>query len=251
MFHKTLLAAAMLVGISFSAQATTVSPSGGALPSGVSVVGGVVFDGVGLNSNRLVTQTAASSLFTGNTTTSITIGSQLGFSPALMSQLGGGFSSVSIRITLFDGDNQAGNFDFNDNLLTVNGLNFGNFSNVATTRTNGTGTVLGSGLGFADGTLDTGFFTITDAGILSSLFTSLSSTGTATYGLTKLDSSNQFYDFTQGLDGSLINIGTGPVVTPPPNQNPNAVPLPAAGWMLIAGLGGLAALRRRQARAAA
>ncbi len=252
MFQKSLLAAAMLVGISFSAQATTVSPTGGALPVGVSVIGGVVFDGVGLNSNRLVTQTAASSLFDGGTRSSITIGSQLGFSPALLSQLGGGFSSVSIRITLFDGDNQTGNFDEDDNLRTVNNLNFGNFSDVATTRTNSTGGFLSSGLGFGNQTLDTGFFTVTDAGILESLFTSLSSTGTAVYGLTKLDNDFQNYDFTQGLDGTLINIGTPPVVTPPTNPtNPtNPIPLPAAGWMLIAGIGGLAAMRRRKARAA-
>ena len=34
--------------------------------------------------------------------------------------------------------------------------------------------------------------------------------------------------------------------TPPPPP-PGVIPLPAAGWMMIAGLGGLAALRRRKA----
>jgi hypothetical protein len=32
--------------------------------------------------------------------------------------------------------------------------------------------------------------------------------------------------------------------TPPPP--PNVVPLPAAGWMLLAGLGGIAAMKRRR-----
>lgn len=32
----------------------------------------------------------------------------------------------------------------------------------------------------------------------------------------------------------------------PPPPTPGAVPLPAAGWMLMAGLGGIAALRRRK-----
>ncbi len=31
-----------------------------------------------------------------------------------------------------------------------------------------------------------------------------------------------------------------------PDPDPNVVPLPAAGWMLVAGLGGLAAMRRRK-----
>jgi hypothetical protein len=33
---------------------------------------------------------------------------------------------------------------------------------------------------------------------------------------------------------------------PPPPPNPNVIPLPAAGWLLISGLGGLAMLRRRR-----
>lgn len=35
-------------------------------------------------------------------------------------------------------------------------------------------------------------------------------------------------------------------LTPPPPPPPPTVPLPAAGWMLLAGIGGLAALRRRR-----
>lgn len=37
--------------------------------------------------------------------------------------------------------------------------------------------------------------------------------------------------------------------TPPDNQDPpSSVPLPAAGWLLLAGIGGMAAMRRRRTR---
>lgn len=50
-----------------------------------------------------------------------------------------------------------------------------------------------------------------------------------------------------GFSGKSDKLIGGPNYTPPP-ANPPAppVPLPAAGWMLIAGLGGMAALRRRR-----
>jgi len=45
---------------------------------------------------------------------------------------------------------------------------------------------------------------------------------------------------------SPIATAFSPGVSPPPPPPPtNPIPLPAAGWMLIAGIGGLAALRRR------
>ena len=238
-----------LAGVGFSAdraQATTVSPAGGSLPAAVSSIGGIVFDAIGLNGVRLVAQQAASTLFEGSAPSSNpspVIGTQAGFTAAVLGALGGGIAQLAVRVTLYDGDSQFGNFDYQDVDLVLNGYNLGSFSEVATSRTNSTGTVLSTGLGFGNETLDTGFFYSNDATTLANIFASLTSTGTATYGVLDDDPGDQYYDFSQGIDASLVNVGTGPVVTPP---NPSAVPVPAAGWMLLAGLGGMAALRRRK-----
>ena len=51
-----------------------------------------------------------------------------------------------------------------------------------------------------------------------------------------------------GNDYAFDNISLkARTVTPPnPDPDPNVIPLPAAGWLLLAGLGGLAVLRRRR-----
>lgn len=196
------------------AQASTFTR--GSLPSGVSEVGGIVLDLTGTNGTRVVTQTAASGLFVGQPNTQIVIGTQSGFTSAVISALGGGISQASVRISLFDGDTAAGDFDFNQNTLLLNNIDFGNFSSVNAENTTGTGVSTSSGFsggGFRNNTLDTGFFTSTNAPTLSSLFTSLSS-GSIVFGLRDVTPGDNFYDFAQGIDSSLINVGTGPVITP-------------------------------------
>ena len=47
----------------------------------------------------------------------------------------------------------------------------------------------------------------------------------------------------------LVSLGKSVITTDggnPGNPNPGTVPLPAAGWLMMAGLGGLAAMRRRR-----
>lgn len=236
-----VIGAAALSPAAFATPFTTTSPTGGALPTGVTEIGGIVLDLTGTNGTRVVSQLAASSLYVGFASTNpFTIGTQTGFTAGVVGALGGGLASASVRITLFDGDTAAGNFDFNQNTLFLNGINFGNFSSVATQNTNASGTVAGSSsTGFRNNTLDTGFFTSTNAGVLASLFASLSS-GSVAYSLSDVDPFDNFFDFTQGIDGGLVNVGQGPTVT--------GVPEPATLGLLGLGLMGVAFGRRRTTR---
>lgn len=261
---KKLLLAAVAVGslIAGAASATPFtrnSPTGGGLPGGVTEVGGIVLDLKGLSGTRVVTQLAASSLYVGfaNSGTPVgqqgnplTIGTQTGFNASVLAALGGGLSSASVRITLFDGDSAPGDFDDgNANTLLLDGVDFGFWSAPTTQQTNNTGTMLlSTTTGFGDDILSTGFFTNSNAASLASLFTNLADGSVAFLLRDDRNPFDNFYDFTQGVDGGLINVGTGPIVTPP-----SGVPEPATWAMMIVGFGlvGAAARRRRSVPLAA
>jgi len=246
----TVVGTALCVGGSANAQFTYNSPTGSPLPATVSAVGGIVADLIGTNGTRVVAQRAASGLFRGNVgeTPFTTIGTQTGFSAGTIAALGGGIAQAAFRLTLSDGDNRAGDFDFNQNFLRVNGQRIQNFSDVQTVRTTGTGALVGTGNqagGFGDDFLYTGFFFTSNASVLSSIFTQLMGSGSLLYEFEDLTtaSDTQFLDFTQGLDASVIDIGLPPVVTPPGT----VVPEPSTILLLATGLAAVAAIRRRRA----
>lgn len=248
---KALLIAVVVLcmpALSSASVFTMTSPTSfGALPGTVSAVGGIVLDLVGANNNRVVAQLAASALYVGFANTDPqAIGTQTGFSPAVVAALGGGLTSAAVRITLWDGDTAAGNFDDNDNTLLLNGYAMGNFSNVQAQETDSNGVASGAPLqyGFDNERLFTGFFYNNSAAFLSSLYTSLGGGGIS-YALTDVDPYDNYYDFTQGIDASLINVGTGPIV------NPTLTPEPGTFALLGLGLLGVFAYSRRQQRVGA
>lgn len=260
MLHKSVnslrrglvgIAAALLVSTAASATpGTETSPTGGALPSGVTRVGGIVADLTGTNGTRLVAQAPASSLFVGFSSEGsgnpLLIGTQSGFDAATIAALGGGLSAASFRVTLYDGDSAPGNFDDGTDLsFLIDGTNIGLWSAVSTQQTTSDGiTLLSSGTGFGNDILSTGWFSTTNAATLAAIFLGLSD-GSLSYYVNDVDPDDNFYDFTQGVDGGLINVGQGPVITPP-----GGVPEPATWAMMLLGFGGIGWAMRRGRRTA-
>ena len=207
------------------AQSTTNSPAGGELPDAVTPIGGIVTDLIGLNDTRVITQLPASTLFSGFVFENpLTIGTQMGFSNVITDQLGGGIKRAAVRITLQDGDTAPGDFAFDTSFLLLNGVNFGNFSLVATLETDGVGALISENPagGFRNDTLDTGFFFLSDAGLLATFFNTLTSTEQILFQSDILNGEESFLDFTAGLDGDLIDVITEPIIDldPDPDLEP-------------------------------
>jgi hypothetical protein len=94
--------------------------------------------------------------------------------------------------------------------------------------------------GFKNDYLNTGFFYSNNSTQLSALYSSLISSEEIAVQLLDEDPYDNYFDFTQGLDSSLINIGSGPVVTP-------AVPEPSViGLLGFGSVLGLIMYRRRK-----
>jgi hypothetical protein len=213
----------------------------GPLPAGVTPVGGIVLDLIGVNGRRVVSQVAASSLFVGRFDEGTpddfrgnpgTIGVRLGFTPAVMAALGGGLAEAAIRLTIHDGDSAAGDFDFGDTILLLNGVPVGDFSDVPTEETSADGqTTLSTNLagGFRNELFDTGFFHVTDPVVLADLFISVLERGSVTFQVFDVDTFDNVFDFTRGVSGDLTDVELPPGVDEPTPDEP----LPAAAIAIL------------------
>jgi large repetitive protein len=195
---RNLMAAALttlvvLAAITPQAMATpftmTVPGTAIAVPSAYPQAGGVVIVMIGVNGNVYYQFSDPTGAFVGfqNTGTPaafrgnpFTINNPIALDCGIRSctdYFGGSVAQLFVRFSAQDGDTAAGNFDFNQISLRMNGFTVGNWSSVATQTTNTSGTTaLGTQTGFGNNTFDTGWFSSTNAALLSNLLTTGSTT---------------------------------------------------------------------------
>ncbi len=198
---------------------TRTSPLGGVLSELLfTEVGGIIVDMIGLSGTRLTAQIDRGTLPSG-----FAQGNPFDISdvPALtaidIAALGGGLSAFAVRVSLRDGDSAAGEFDVNQNFLSIGGTEIGNFTDVPTIETDQAGTInIRTTNGFPNGDFATGWFNVSDAASLASIFTDLE-TGSATIGITlrDIDPGDNLYDFNDGVSGStagyIVDAATPPI----------------------------------------
>jgi large repetitive protein len=108
---------------------------------------------------------------------------------------GGSIAQIYVRFSAFDGDTGAGEFDFNDITLRVNGFDVSNWSTVTTERTNTAGTTSqGFTTGFTNQTFNTGWVSSTNPALLSNIL----SVGRTTSQIFDRDPGDNFWDFRIG-----------------------------------------------------
>ncbi len=229
-----MLAAMMLVlHLALPAAATpytmTVPGTTLALPVDYPAAGGVAIVMVGANGNsyfQFSNPTGAFQGYQNNGTPTgfqgnpFTINSPIsincGFSPC-STYFGGSIAQLYIRFTAYDGDTGPGEFDLNDITLRVNGYDITNWSGVQTEVTNNAGTVSsGFVTGFTNNTLNTGWFSSTNAALLNNILT----TGSTVATVFDRDPNDNYWDFRIGntlANTSIITVAPGYSLTKTPS----------------------------------
>lgn len=196
---------------------TTVPGTSLVLPADYPHAGGVAIVMVGANGNSYFQFSNPTGAFQGyqNSGTPagfrgnpFTINSPInlncGFS-SCSTYFGGSISQIYIRFTAQDGDTQSGQFDHNDISLVLNGFTVGNWSTVTTETTSTDGrTSFGFGTGFGNNTLDTGWFSSSDPGLLANVL----STGRTSTQVFDRDPNDNYWDFRIGPTLTNPNIVT-------------------------------------------
>ena len=209
----------LLLGMPAQATNFTMNVPGTALrlPAGYPEAGGVAMVFIGINGNTYYqfsnptgafqgySNTGTPTAFQGNPfTINSPISLNCGFSTC-STYFGGAIAQAYIRFTAYDGDTQVGGFDFNDITLRLNGFDLANWSGVTTEKTSNDGlTSFGFENGFGNNTLNTGWFSSTNAALLANIL----STGKTTSQVFDRDPADNYWDFRIGNTLSNLDIVT-------------------------------------------
>lgn len=201
-----------------------------ALPTDYPAAGGVAIVLVGVNGNAYFQfsnptgafqgfqNTGDPAAFRGNPfTINNPIALNCGFSPCT-DYFGGAIANIYIRFSAYDGDTQAGGFDQNDITLRLNGFDVNNWSNITTEITNNDGSQsFGTQQGFGNNTLNTGWFTSTNAALAANIL----STGRTTSQVFDRDPNDNYWDFRIGntlSNNSIVTVAPGYTLTKVANR---------------------------------
>ena len=201
-----------------------------ALPTAYPAAGGVAIVLVGANGNAYFQfsnptgafqgyqNSGTPAAFQGNPfTINSPINLDCGFSPCA-DYFGGSVANIYIRFTAYDGDTQVGGFDQNDITLRLNGFDVANWSSITTEITNNAGTQsFGTEQGFGNNTLNTGWFTSTNAALAANIL----STGRTTSQVFDRDPNDNYWDFRIGstlTNNDIVTVAPGYTLTKVANR---------------------------------
>lgn len=209
---KALIFAALLPSASGATPYTmTVPGTGVTLPTQYPEAGGVAIVLTGANGNIYYQfsdptgaffgfqSTGSPAAFRGNPfTINDPIPLDCGFRTCT-DYFGGSIARMDVRFTAYDGDTQPGGFDENDISLIMNGVNVGSWSGLTTQVTNNAGTSSvgannGFTTGFGNNTLNTAWFSSTNATLLGNIL----ATGQTTTQVYDDDPNDNYWDFRYG-----------------------------------------------------
>ena len=233
-FRAALLLAALLCAVVLPANATpfttNVPGTSLSLPADYPQAGGVAIVLVGANGNSYFQfsnptgafqgfqNTGTPAAFRGNPfTINSPIALDCGFS-SCSDYFGGSIANIYIRFTAYDGDTQVGGFDQNDITLRLNGFDVANWSTINTEITDNAGTTsFGTELGFGNNTLNTGWFTSTNAALGANIL----STGQTTSQVFDRDPNDNYWDFRIGNtlnNADIVTVAPGYTLTKTANR---------------------------------
>lgn len=219
---KAMLAFVVSVQMAFATPFTENVPGTGvALPDEYPAAGGVVIVMTGTNGNiyyqfsdpagafRGFQNSGNPAAFRGNPfTINNPIAMDCGFR-SCEDYFGGQIARIDVRFSAYDGDTQSGGFDEDDISLMLNGINVGSWSGLQTEITDTAGTSSGGfQTGFGNNTFNTGWFSSTNAALMTAVLNDLETTTQ----VLDDDPNDNYWDFRRGNslpDEALRTIAPG------------------------------------------